>query len=146
MVNQRGPQYFHEWAPVLTITLLYFYFIPTFNDSLSLSLIIKRTILVRKKGKRETKERVITCFDVVSAIGWSLVFVNGSATRQFIIYTHTHVCVYDNEERLLFLMLIWFIHFFSSSSFIDLTPAEQQLLVEIRRRKTELLHEIQVRS
>lgn len=27
---------------------------------------------------------------------------------------------------------------------IDLTPAEQQLLLEIRRRKTELLHEIQV--
>ena len=27
---------------------------------------------------------------------------------------------------------------------LDLTPAEQQLLVEIRRRKTELLHEIQV--
>jgi hypothetical protein len=33
---------------------------------------------------------------------------------------------------------------FNFNSFSDLTPAEQQLLLEIRRRKTELLQEIQV--
>lgn len=52
MVNQRGPQYFHEWAPVLTITLLYFYFIPTFNDSLFLFLSSLNALYQLEKGEK----------------------------------------------------------------------------------------------
>ena len=43
-------------------------------------------------------------------------------------------------ERPLIAMFCWFLSFCVA----DLTPAEQQLLLEIRRRKTELLQEIQV--
>ena len=62
-----------------------------------------------------------------------------NATRQFIIIAaRWGGCVFISYSP-------WysFLFLFVCLS-LDLTPAEQQLLVEIRRRKTELLHEIQV--